>query len=274
MPAIGPMSRKKVFMAAWSISRKRLYVLAAAVAAVLVAVGLLGTSVASAHRQQPAPHSARDIPNLGKVELRIEAYYGDPTGTGVASATSNYARQTDHIAARAEHYLRDRISHHVRGKPALVLDIDDTSLITYGYEISQGFGFTPASNLAYLQTHTLPAVFGMTSLANWAGSHGIAVFWITGRPESQRDLTQANLAAVGYQPSMDASHLFLKPSSPPAYLTCGTSCTTIEYKSLTRKHIASEGFDILADMGDQFSDLKGGFADRTVKLPNPMYFIP
>jgi hypothetical protein len=63
-------------------------------------------------------------------------------------------------------------------------------------------------------------------------------------------------------------------ASQPAYLTCGTSCTTIQYKSLTRKHIEAEGYDIFADMGDQFSDLKGGFADRTVKPPNPCTTSP
>jgi hypothetical protein len=258
---------------------KRRYVLAAVVAVAATSIGLVGTGIASAqgehHAAPHAPRSASDIPNLGKVEVRIKAYYGDPSGTGVASPTSNYAGQTDRITARTRHYLRSRLSHLARhGKPALVLDIDDTSLVTYGYEISEGFGYTPASNAAYLQSHTLPAVFGMTKLANWAASHGITVFWITGRPESQRALTASNLGAVGYAPATDASHLFLKPSSPPAYLTCGTTCTTIQYKSLTRQHIASEGFDILADMGDQFSDLKGGFADRTVKMPNPMYFIP
>ena len=101
------------------------------------------------------------------------------------------------------------------------------------------------------------------------------MFWITGRHESQRTLTQANLSAVGYTSQVDTAHVFLKPdASPPAYLTCGLTCTTIQYKSLTREHIQSLGFDVLADVGDQFSDLKGGFADRTVKMPNPMYFIP
>jgi HAD superfamily, subfamily IIIB (Acid phosphatase) len=261
-------------MSIGSFSRKRLYALAGVIAAVLTTAGLLGSGVASAHGQPAAPRSASDIPNLGRVELRIEAYYGDPDGTGVASPTSNYARQTDGIAARTQHYLQARLSHPRSGKPALVLDIDDTSLLTYGYEVSESFGYTPASNLAYLQTHTLPAVFGMTTLADWAASHGITVFWITGRPESQRTLTQNNLAAVGYTSPADQAHVFLKPASPPAYLTCGTSCTTIQYKSLTRKHIEAQGYDILADMGDQFSDLKGGFADRTVKLPNPMYYIP
>ena len=91
---------------------------------------------------------------------------------------------------------------------------------------------------------------------------------------SHRSGTRVGLTAVGYAPAPDADHLFLKPASPPAYLTCGTSCTTIQYKSLTREHIASLGFRILADVGDQLSDLKGGFSGRTVKMPNPMYFIP
>jgi len=43
---------------------------------------------------------------------------------------------------------------------------------------------------------------------------------------------------------------------------------------LTRQHIESLGFDIILDIGDQLSDLAGGFADRTFKVPNPMYCIP
>jgi hypothetical protein len=30
----------------------------------------------------------------------------------------------------------------------------------------------------------------------------------------------------------------------------------------------------VADFGDQYSDLKGGFADETYKIPNPMYYLP
>ena len=52
------------------------------------------------------------------------------------------------------------------------------------------------------------------------------------------------------------------------------ACTTTQYKSLTRQHIESLGYDIVGNFGDQFSDLNGGFADRTFKLPNPMYFLP
>jgi hypothetical protein len=46
------------------------------------------------------------------------------------------------------------------------------------------------------------------------------------------------------------------------------------YKSATRAHIESLGYDIVANLGDQYSDLRGGHADRAFKLPNPNYFLP
>jgi hypothetical protein len=46
------------------------------------------------------------------------------------------------------------------------------------------------------------------------------------------------------------------------------------YKSGTRAHIASLGYSIMADFGDQYSDLLGGNAGHQVKVPNPMYYIP
>ena len=83
-----------------------------------------------------------------------------------------------------------------------------------------------------------------------------------------------------------ADGLFTKPpvGSYPAYLNtsefcasaiaAGKSCATIQYKSGTRAYIESQGYDIVGNFGDQFSDLEGGFADRTFKLPNPNYFLP
>jgi putative acid phosphatase of HAD superfamily subfamily IIIB len=80
--------------------------------------------------------------------------------------------------------------------------------------------------------------------------------------------------------------LFTKPpvGSYPGYLnqpqfcgpniTAGTSCPTIQYKSGTRAYIESQGYDIVANFGDQYSDLLGGFADKTFKMPNPNYYLP
>ena len=68
----------------------------------------------------------------------------------------------------------------------------------------------------------------------------------------------------------------IRSATPPSYLHCANAptCTTIEYKSGTHAHIASEGYTIMAGFGDQYSDLLGGNAGHQVKIPNPMYYIP
>jgi predicted secreted acid phosphatase len=93
---------------------------------------------------------------------------------------------------------------------------------------------------------------------------------------SQTAGTRTNLVNVGY-PAVPDSQLYLKNLSAPWLSSCGTStpaCTTIQYKSLTRQHIESLGYDIVANFGDQYSDLIGGSADRAIKLPNPTYYLP
>lgn len=267
-------------------SLRRAGILAAAITA---SAGLLGGGVASAAQgdapavassgHHHAPVTDHQIPNLTKVKDQIKAYYGDHEVDGVhrASAHSNYARQVERIEHRARHYLSFRHhGHHGRGaKPALVFDVDDTTLLSYGYEVTEDFGYDPETNAAWVKEEKMPAVFGMTDLVNWASDAGYTVFFITGRPEGQRDATVGNLAKVGYEVPAGDHRLYLKNSdNPPAYLDCGTECTTIEYKSQTRDHIESLGYDIVADFGDQASDLKGGDAGRRYKMPNPMYFLP
>ena len=36
----------------------------------------------------------------------------------------------------------------------------------------------------------------------------------------------------------------------------------------------AQGFTIIANVGDQPSDLAGGYAERTFLVPNPFYRIP
>ena len=79
--------------------------------------------------------------------------------------------------------------------------------------------------------------------------------------------------AVGY-PAPDPSNVYLKDLTDSWLSSCTPNCTTTQYKSLTRKHIESLGYDLVGNFGDQYSDLRGGYADRTFKLPNPMYYLP
>jgi len=83
-----------------------------------------------------------------------------------------------------------------------------------------------------------------------------------------------------------ADGLFTKPpvGSYPDYLDtpafcgpsidAGSSCPTQLYKSGTRAYIESQGYTIVANFGDQFSDLFGGYSMRKFKMPNPNYYLP
>jgi hypothetical protein len=292
-------TRVRIAQAITRSSRRTLTTLALAGAA--LGLTLTGSAVASGHEAVPAPPavptSAAQIQNIDQVKTAIKGYYKDtPAGTvdpvpnsidgaDVAlhtfGADSSYAHEMAGIEAGAQAYLADpyqgRNHHrHASGRKAVLLDVDDTTLNTYSYEIYSNFVYNPTTNAAFVNAGVFPAVPGMPALVSWAQQHGYTIFFLTGRPESQRAGTQANLVNVGY-PAVPADQLYLKNLDAAWLSSCGhttPACTTIQYKSLTRQHIESLGYDIVANFGDQYSDLTGGFADKTVKVPNPMYYLP
>ena len=238
-----------------------------------------------------APTSADQIQNIDQVKTAISAYYGDtPTNTPAPgdptktlhqfSPDSAYAHEVEGIAAHAGKFLAKQVHRHhgkghFSGKPAIVFDIDDTTLNTYSYEIYSSYVFNGTTNANFVNAGSasvFPAVPGMLDLEAKAEAKGYTVFFLTGRPESQRMPTEANLTYAGYDWS-DAN-VYLKDNTSPWLSSCQPTCSRVQYKSLTRQHIESLGYDIVANLGDQFSDLDGGFADRTFKIPNPMYFLP
>ena len=53
-----------------------------------------------------------------------------------------------------------------------------------------------------------------------------------------------------------------------------TEKSLVPFKSGARRQISEQGYKIIANVGDQESDLAGGYAERTFKLPNPFYYTP
>jgi acid phosphatase len=47
-----------------------------------------------------------------------------------------------------------------------------------------------------------------------------------------------------------------------------------DFKAPQRAEIEGEGYTIIANIGDQPSDLAGGHAEQTFLLPDPFYRIP
>jgi HAD superfamily, subfamily IIIB (Acid phosphatase) len=186
------------------------------------------------------------------------------TGKTVRSCRIRYKRTRkrlhhQRLYRRVKRCTRKKSAGTAAKKLAIVLDIDETSLSNYTGLLASGF--SSVGTVLPAATGTGTAIQPTLTLYRDARSHGVAVFFITGRPSQIQSITERNLASQGYDQGWEG--LSFKPSSS------GTEA----FKSSERAKIEQRGYDIALNMGDQESDLDGGHADRDFKLPNPFYFI-
>jgi 5'-nucleotidase (lipoprotein e(P4) family) len=98
-------------------------------------------------------------------------------------------------------------------------------------------------------------------LLSYARSKGVAIFFITGRMERLRRTTIENLLKYG----IAYDGLYMRAN--------GDEQDASKMKSAYRKQIEDMGFEIVVNIGDQYSDLWGGHSVDCEKLPNKIYFI-
>ena len=253
--------------------KKNFPILAAVFAIAFLPIYSLGqrsaTGQATARKQQPVfsvDASAERIPNLDVLKKEIEQYHDCTCKCGC------YTHDIDVQADRAIAFLRRRTTHrHTQGKPgsqetlAMVFDIDETSLSNYPELLKSDFAYDSKVFDAWVQSAQAPAISGSLRVYKEAQKLGVSVFFITGRHEDERDATERNLRAQGFE---NWRELTLRPAS-------GGSQSTSDYKSSARGQIVAQGYRIVLNVGDQWSDLKGKpEAEYSVKYPDPFYFLP
>jgi predicted secreted acid phosphatase len=203
------------------------------------------------------------VQNLGELKQQLTAW----------QASGAYDRALAAVDRDAEAWVRAQAGKVTR--PALVLDIDETSLSNWPQLAANDFGYIPGGNCDALpagpcggrawELSARAAVIAPTlALFNTAKAASVAVFFITGRPEDERDATMRNLRTAGYE---GWSGLVLRPLGP-------RTPSAADYKAVERAKIEAQGYTIIANVGDQPSDLAGGHALKTFLLPNPFYRIP
>ena len=164
---------------------------------------------------------------------------------------------------RATAYLDEQLAAGPPRRPAIVLDVDDTSLSNYDCLRRTDFDRDLAGD-ACVRSGDLPVIPQTLELFLHARSKGVSVFFVTGRRERQRGVTAANLRAAGYR---GVWSLRLRPDRQPRSRRAG-------WKARVRRSLVRRGYRIVVNVGDQWSDLRGGYALKGFKLPNPMYTIP
>ncbi|MGW3139354.1 HAD family acid phosphatase [Streptomyces sp. NPDC001139] len=167
-----------------------------------------------------------------------------PANAATSTGSVSYAtwqKDCQSVMDQALPYLKERIAAAGTGeKQAVVLDIDNTAL-----ETDFGFSWPQPANKPVLE------------VARYAQQHGVSLFFVTARPGIIYLPTEYNLEHDGYQ----VSGLYVRG-------LVDLFKDVAAYKTAQRVAIENKGYDIIANIGNSATDLSGGHADKTFKLPD------
>lgn len=196
-----------------------------------------------------AAPASREPANLDALKEEMRVYVD----------SGNYREDIAAVAAEAAAWLERRAGQGGQ-RLTVIFDLDETLISNWSHMKEMDFAYLPGPWTAWVHSARGPAIEPVQAVYRVARRLGIEVIFITGRPERDREGTERNLRAIG---SGDYAALWCKPD--------GAKETTGAFKAAVRARLAAEGRVIIANIGDQASDLAGGNAEKTFKLPNPFY---
>ncbi len=190
-------------------------------------------------------------------------YPASPASIRAYHDSGRWDRDIKSVTDRARRWVKHSTgSARAPRRPAIVFDIDETSLDNYPCIERADFAATALATCVV--AFDSPAIRHTRRLFTLAHRLRLAIFFVTGRPEGLREGTLRDLRDSGYRGKytlLMRPNDYAKPSLAP-------------YKTGARRRITRRGYKILANVGDQRSDLSGGFAERRYLIPNPMYRSP
>lgn len=146
---------------------------------------------------------------------------------------------------------------------AVVFDVDETALSNYIHTKEIGFGFVMKLWNEWLVKADAPAVTQTKRFYDWLVINNINVIFLTGRSVETYDATLKNLKEQGYK-SFDT--LIVRQEYEK-------KLSAADFKTAKREELARNGYNIIASIGDQWSDLLGENTGIKIKLPNYLYVI-
>ncbi|TSA30380.1 MAG: hypothetical protein D4R68_00865 [Ignavibacteriales bacterium] len=175
------------------------------------------------------------IMNLGAAKNAVQAYY----------ESGAFDRECSRIIDDAIDQI-DGIN--LSGKSAVVFDIDETALSNYEYTKEIGFGYVYKLWNEWQQKGIAPAIKDTKRFYDYLVLKNIHVIFITGRYAEVGEATKRNLIEQGY---VKFDTLIIRSDSERKILAA-------EWKAAKREELVSKGYNIIACIGDQWSDLVGG----------------
>jgi len=192
----------------------------------------------------------QSLTNLQMAKKNVMNYY----------ESGRYSNDLKDIISNAEN---DISKLDLKPNSAIVFDVDETSLSNYESIKKIYFGYDPVKWDNWINESKAPAIPEVKQFYDYVISKGIKVVFLSSRSFSQYNATYKNLKSVGY---LTFDTLILKDSSWSGF-------NSLAFKSKQRELLNAKGYDIIADIGDQKSDLEGNFHGIRIKLPNYLYVI-
>lgn len=171
-----------------------------------------------------------------------------------------WTRDQEKVAQEAEDYLMHSVNNDSNNnqKLAIVTNLDET-LLEYPYLLD----YEP--NMTLIKKHQMQgdfkAIKPAIELLNLAKKNHVSLFIITGRSPDEKAVTIKNLTEQGIT---GWTGIYFKPKAIK---------NVAQFKQSMRKMITDKGYKIIVNLGDQYSDLCGGYTEMNFKLPNPFYYV-
>jgi acid phosphatase len=188
--------------------------------------------------------------NLSEAKNAVQSYY-----------------ESGSFDAECSKVIDDAIKHitkiKITEKSCVIFDIDETALSNYTYTKEIGFGYIYSLWVEWQKKAIAPAIKATKYFYDYLISKNIRVIFLTGRTSEVKESTNRNLIEQGY---VKFDTLIVRTGNE-------NKITSAEFKAKKREELVKNGYDIIACIGDQWSDLVGGNAGYKIKLPSYLYLI-
>ena len=194
--------------------------------------------------------SSNQIVNLRTSKDIVKDYY----------ESGGYDRELDEVIADAKQKFS---KVEIKENSVVIFDVDETVLNNYGLAKQMDFGYVYDLNKKWNEELKAPAIKQTQDLYFYLLNRGFKIIFLTGRNSNEYDVTYKNLIQTGYT----VFDTLITQREDEQNLK------TQQFKSTKRAELAAQGYEIVGNIGDQWTDLNGPYSGIQIKIPNYLYEI-
>ncbi|MBS4032953.1 MAG: hypothetical protein KGZ85_00690 [Ignavibacterium sp.] len=189
-----------------------------------------------------------ELLNLTDARERVKQYYEG----------GQYDKELDEIVFDAKTKFS---TIEVKQNSAVIFDIDDTALLNYEASKRMGFGYVKNMVDEWVSGAEVPAIPRVKDLYDFLLNKNVKIIFLTGRFSDEYDYTYQNLINEGF--AIFDTLIVRRPEEQ--------KLPAVEFKSNVRTALTQQGYEIIGNVGDQWTDLDGPHSGIRIKIPNYLY---